>query len=258
MKESGQREVWDHIRRARSLCSSPLVHSYLTFVSEEQKQVEVQVNQAAPMLEHALINLLRDMRSRAQVASSLAERISLTRGVAYQVVYLALFPMRRDYDLSFTMGSHMLRIPASKGLIFNFQFGKTLRASCEAVVESADRDCPAICAFGVVTAYISVVQQIGWNLITGHLFPVALSLPAARMAANQQSHLRMAHLPNHFLMHSFRVGDSLSKSLAGRAVHEIMKIGGWKAESSVAKYYIGATLSGQVRGRITWPELRGR
>ena len=41
-------------------------------------------------------------------------------------------------------------------------------------------------------------------------------------------------------MHSLRVGGSLSKSLAGTAVDEIMKIGGWKTER-VARYYIGAT-----------------
>ena len=140
-------------------------------------------------------------------------------------------------------------------MIFNFQLGKTLRASSEAVVVLADRDCPAICAFRVVTAYISAAQRIGWDLSTGHLFPVAtaeggrghLSLSAARMTANLQSYLRMADLPNHFTMHSFRVGGSLSKSLAGTAVDEIMKIGGWKTKS-VARYYIGATSSGQVRG----------
>ena len=43
-------------------------------MSEEQKQVGVPVNQAAPMLAHTLIDLLSDMRSRAQVAASMAER----------------------------------------------------------------------------------------------------------------------------------------------------------------------------------------
>ena len=46
-------------------------------------------------------------------------------------------------------------------------------------------------------------------------------------------------------MHSFRVGGSLSKSLARTTVNEIMKIGGWKTES-VAQYYIEATSSGKV------------
>ena len=75
----------------------------------------------------------------------------------------------------------------------------------------------------------------------------SLFLSAARMTANLQSYLRMEDLSNHFTMHSLRVGGSLSKSLAGTAVDEIMKIGGWKIES-VAKYCIGATSSGQVRG----------
>ena len=60
------------------------------------------------------------------------------------------------------------------------------------------------------------------------------------MTSSLQSYLRMADLPSHFTMHSFRVGGSLSKSLTRTAVDEIMKIGGWKTEP-VAKYYIGAT-----------------
>lgn len=48
-------------------------------------------------------------------------------------------------------------------------------------------------------------------------------------------------------MHSFRVGGSLSRSLAGTAVDEIMQLGGWKTEA-MAKHYIGATTSGAVGG----------
>ena len=43
-------------------------------------------------------------------------------------------------------------------------------------------------------------------------------------------------------MHSLSVGGSLSKSLAGAAVDEIMKIGGWKTERA-ARCYIGPTTS---------------
>ena len=95
-----------------------LVESYLTFVSEEQKQVGVPVNQAAPMLEHTLIDLLSDMRSRALVAASLADRISLTRDTA--LFSLAFYSMRRSYDLSFTLGSEILKLPNSRGLISTF------------------------------------------------------------------------------------------------------------------------------------------
>ena len=70
MKGHGKGEERDPARRVGNPCSSSLVESYLTFVSEEQKQVEVPVNQAATMLENTLIELPSDMRSRAQVAAS--------------------------------------------------------------------------------------------------------------------------------------------------------------------------------------------
>ena len=118
-----------------------------------------------------------------------------------------------------------------------------------------DRDCPAVCAFRAVTAYISAAQRMGWDLNAGHLFPVVtaggdrgnLPLPPTRMTTALQAHLRAAGLTDHFTMHSLRVAGSLSKSLAGTAVDEIMQIGGWKT-ASVAKYYIGATSSEKVLG----------
>ena len=44
--------------------------------------------------------------------------------------------------------------------------------------------------------------------------------------------MRAAELLNHFMTHSFRVGGSPSTFLTGAAVDEIMKIGGWKTEST--------------------------
>ena len=105
------------------------------------------------------------------------------------------------------------------------------------------------------TAYISAAQRIEWDFAGGHIFPVVTteggrdfrSLSAARMSVSLKVHLREASLPGHFTMHSFRVGGSLARSLAGTAVDEIMKIGGWKTET-IANYYIGATSSGRVEG----------
>ena len=54
---------------------------------------------------------------RAQVVGSLAERISLTRCIA--LYSLAFYSMRRGYDLSFTMGLHILKLPAPGDLVFN-------------------------------------------------------------------------------------------------------------------------------------------
>ena len=247
-EQLGKVEEWDPVEKKGNPCSSALVESYLTFVSEEQKQVGVPVKQAAPMLSHTLAQLLQSMRVRAQLAESLSQRIAITRDIA--LFSLALYSMRRGFDLSFTLASRVLRLPESAGLVFNFLFGKTLRKSVEAVVVLADVKNPQTCAFRGVTEYISAALAIGWDLTAGYLFPVvecngergSVAITAPRMTATLQAHLRAGGLPDHFTMHSFRVGGSLSKSLAGTAVDEIMKIGGWKTER-VARYYIGPTTS---------------
>lgn len=252
MKELlGKGEEWDPLRRSGNPCSSPLVDAYLTSTGVEQRKVGVVVNQAEAMLTDTLVQLLRDMRARAQVAPALATRISLTRDIALYT--LAFASMRRGYDLSFTLGSQILRLPESRGLIFNFHFGKTLRESAEAVVVRPDSQCPAVCALRGVTAYISAAERLGWDLTTGHFFPVVAAdgrrdivpLTAVQMTTSLQAHLRAAGLPAHFTMHSFRVGGSLTQSLGGTAVDEIMKIAGWKTQS-VAERYIGPTTSGTV------------
>lgn len=116
-----------------------------------------------------------------------------------------------------------------------------LRTPTESVVVLADRGkyqpCPAL----AVAGYITVAQGIGWDLTSGLLFPSfgvdrsrGLSpLPPPRLTASLQSHLREAGLTVHYTMHSFRVGGSVSESLTGTAVDEIMKLGGWKTGSVV-------------------------
>ena len=120
-----------------------------------------------------------------------------------------------------------------------------MRKSVQAVMVLADAENPQTCAFRGVTEYISAALAIGWDLTAGYSFPVAecngergsVAITAPRMTAAVQAHLRARGLSDHFTMHSFKVGGSLSKSLAGTAVDEVMKIGGWKTER-VARYYI--------------------
>ena len=119
----------------------------------------------------------------------------------------------------------------------------------------ADRVCPETCASRAFTVYRSAAQRTGWDGTVGHIFPVATMeggrgsrpLSAARVTASLQTHLREAGLPDHFTMHSFRVGGSLIRFLAWTAVDEIMQIRGWKTEA-IAKYYNCATSGGRVQG----------
>lgn len=114
----------------------------------------------------------------------------------------------------------------------------------------ADTECLQTCAFQGVTDYISAALCIGWDLTEGYLFPAVdpdgrrgpVAVSAPRMTVALQMHLRAAGLADHNSMHSFRVGGSFSKSLAGTAAGEIINFGGWKTEA-VARDYIGATTS---------------
>ena len=103
---------------------------------------------------------------------------------------------------------------------------------------------------------MSAAHSLGWDLEQGYLFPEILPdgerLPQpvkpAKMKENLVAHLGRASLPTYFSMHSFRVGGSVSESLAGTALDEIMKLGGWRSER-VATAYIGATTSGAAKGQ---------
>ena len=77
-----QGDDWNPVSRAGNPCASPVVETYLTFTTEEQNRVGVTVQQAAPIMEDTVAELLRHMRLGAQAAGSVRERIVLTRGVA--------------------------------------------------------------------------------------------------------------------------------------------------------------------------------
>ena len=97
----GKDGAWGPMARTGNPCS-PLVESYLIFTMKEQKSGEsggFPVKQADPMLVSISTQLSRDMRSRAQAASSLEERISITRDVA--LCSIAFASLRRDNDLPF-------------------------------------------------------------------------------------------------------------------------------------------------------------
>ena len=107
-----------------------------------------------------------------------------------------------------------------------------------------DRDCTETCACRAGIAYIPAGQRIGWDLTAGQIFAVVtiecgrgfsllLASPNDRLP-RKHIYLREAGLrndnTNHNTMHSFRVGGSLTRPLAGTAAEEIMKIGGLRTE----------------------------
>ena len=105
-----------------------------------------------------------------------------------------------------------------------------------------------------VTEYIPAAHSIGWDFAKGHLLPLDLGngsrgpvpMSAKHMTSARHGRLGMTGLSYHFTMHSFRLGGSVTESLACTEVDKIIKIGGWNTES-IAKHYIGSTTSTWVR-----------
>ena len=54
---------------------------------------------------------------RGHLEALVSERISITRGMS-ALYTLAFYPMRRGFDLSFTLESQLLRLPELAGQIF--------------------------------------------------------------------------------------------------------------------------------------------
>ena len=154
-------DVWDLTLEQGNPCASPLVESYITYVSETKEQGGVEVKQAAPLLLDTLAKLLANMRIRAMRAESLAESLSITRDVA--LFSLAFYTMKRGFDISNTLGSQLLRLPGSAGWIVNFQFGKTTRVPKGAKVVVADPDSEVSCPLLAVEAYLDAIASCGWN-----------------------------------------------------------------------------------------------
>ena len=132
----------------------------------------------------------------------------------------------------------------------NFQFGKTLRTSKDARVVLADPEQAETCSVrtgGVLRISRRLSAKGGISLLE-HLFPVVAvdsqrsnePVTAPKMKDALQQHLRAAgFVPDHFTVHSFRVGGSLRHILwLEPRVDEIMKIGGWKTHKMTA-HYIG-------------------
>ncbi|CAM9535322.1 unnamed protein product [Laminaria digitata] len=242
-EELGKTEEWCPAKLYGNPVDSRIVRFYLEHASEEQTQGGgVFVKQGpARMLSHQLRELVRDMRRRVLTYPTVAERIAATRDIALFCVAFAA--MKRGLDLARTLGAQLLRLPDHKGLIFNFQFGKPLRASSEAVVVRQNEDCPEICPVRAMWEYTTAAAGARWDMSNGHVFPAVradggrcrLSVTTAQMTVSLQAHLRVAGLEDkRYTMQSFRVGGAGSQHLAGTAVGAVMQLVGCKHSASAS------------------------
>ena len=83
------------------------------------------MKQAPPLVAVQLRGLVRNMRRRVRTLPTAAERIAMIRDVA---IIVAFHTMKRGFERSVAVASHVLQMAGGEGLIFNF----CLERRCEA------------------------------------------------------------------------------------------------------------------------------
>ena len=246
----GISEPWNDKEKRGNPADSAVVRGYLKSARVEQRRVGVTIQQARPMLAPMLLKLIRYMRQSARQLETAKARVERSRDIALFVT--AFHTVQRGFDLSCALAAQVLGMPKGEGLIFNFHFGKTLRASSLAVVARRDRACHELCPVRAVQEFALVVGSMRWPPRAGYMFPMVeadgskSSSPWSpdKMSAALQSNMSRAGLAEgrNYSMHSFRVGGAVSQTLAGTAIDALMDFVGWKSRG-VAQRYVGARMS---------------
>ena len=112
--------------RTENFTRSALVTSCIAFSREEQKKAGVTVKKAPALLSSYLRALVVPMRARLCCTEDPYTRALLARDIALCTV--AFRTTKRGDELSRTLIQNILRLPNECGLLFNFQWGMTLRS----------------------------------------------------------------------------------------------------------------------------------
>ena len=107
------------------------------------------------------------------------------------------------------------------------------------------------CPVGVVEQYIAVGTALGWNMTQGYLFPRIsrrrntgtpirgkTPMSAPDMTKAPKVYARNAGERTAFIMHSFRSGGALTRTLAGEDLPTVMqRVLFWKKPSTAWRYF---------------------
>ena len=122
------------------------------------------------MLRSHLSHILTPIRSALQQTTSAIERVTLARDNAFFPV--AFSTTKRGDELTRTLIQCILRLPNHRGLMFNFQSGKTQRDGADHILTVPyDADYIGICPVRAVEQFVEVGKHVGWDMSTGYMFP---------------------------------------------------------------------------------------
>ena len=239
---------WSDNLRTGNPARSALVTSYMAFSREEQKRAGVRVKQAPALLSSHLRALIIPMRARLCCTEDPYTRVLLARDIA--LFKIAFRTTKRGDELSRTLIQRILRLPNECGLLFNFQWGKTLRSGADHLLTvSYDQQCWTTCPVRAVEQFVATGTASGWDMTKGYLFPTispgksgglpvrgSRPISAPQMTTALKAYAVAAGERGEYSMHSFRSGGAISQALAGENLQSIMQRAFWKQPSTAWRY----------------------
>lgn len=245
-KELGVTGEWSDSRRTGNPVRSQLVDQYMHFTRREQKQAGVLVKQAPTMLRSHLREIVCPLQARLQRETSTLNTLVLARDIALFTV--AFSTTKRGDELTRTLIQRILRLPNRSGLMFNFQWGKTLRdGSDHLITVPYEEECVATCPVRAVEQFVEIGRYAGWDMSKGYLFPSITRrgetvvrgtepISAKQMTATLKKYAKEIGEVQAFSMHSFRSGGAVSRALAGESLATIMQKAYWKNPKTAWRY----------------------
>ena len=166
---NGRGGDWDVKLGFGNPAASPGVKRYLKGVREEQAKAMVKPQQAKPMFIDKLVRLSEHIRATLQRADlSPLQQYILARDQAY--FKAQLFSGDRPGDLGMVKTQEIPRFPQDDGLLFNHQFGKTLRGGASNVFGIKRCGNITVCPVRGIEHYIAMADRLSIDLRNGYLF----------------------------------------------------------------------------------------
>ena len=241
---------WDSERATGNpvYMSSTVVRQYQLMLREQQARAGVTQRQAALLMREDVVKLLQRMSAWLMDPSlSLDERYEMMRDMAYIAVVFATG--KRCDDLANLLIPQMVRFPDGRGIMFGFQFGKTLRdGSRQMFGLKPDDVTPEICTVRLMDDLDRFATEAGIKREGNRFFTkikngkrILANIPTDYMTERLRKHMKRANMKVEqgrlvVSIHSLRSGGPLTRMLEGDSLQKVMFEAYWKNPKTAWKY----------------------
>ena len=214
-------------------------------IRNEQLQARITPNQASPLFSHTIDQLLVFMNSEAGKSVTFQDWIQLFLILRTKALILMdLYALKRPTELGATRVEGIIRFPDNSGFLFNYQWGKTLRAGDAHVFGIRRLQDKSKCPISALEDYLKVMKLLKLTLSEGFLFrPVRSGIVENRPLTRKQMNsdlkfwLEKAGLFQGETFFSIRTAGAIQLFLEGSDLKSVMGQAYWKTER-IARHYM--------------------